>query len=77
MERHIFLKIRNYKWSHQQEVFIFKYKVCIFILKVLVTMFTFKILYWAKSSFPLKKKKKKQQTFLKRGLYQLLMEVGF
>lgn len=38
-------------------VFIFKYKVCIFILKVLVTMFTFKILYWAKSSFPLKKKK--------------------
>lgn len=79
MERQIFLKIRNYKWSHQQEVFIFKYKLCIFILKVLVTMFTSKILYWAKSSFPLKqtKKKKAQQTFLKRGLYQLLMEVGF
>lgn len=62
MERHIFLKIRNYKWSHQQEVFIFKYKLCIFILKVLVTMFTSKILYWAKSSFPLKQTNKKSAT---------------
>lgn len=61
MERHIFLKIRNYKWSHQQEVFIFKYKLCIFILKVLVTMFTSKILYWAKSSFPLKQTNKQKK----------------
>lgn len=50
-------------------IFIFKYKVCIFILKVLVTMFTFKILYWAKSSFPLKKKKEKKATnFPEKGL---------
>lgn len=69
MERQIFLKIRNYKWSHQQEVFIFKYKLCIFILKVLVTMFTSKILYWAKSSFPLKQtnKKKSATNFPEKG----------
>lgn len=72
MERQIFLKIRNYKWSHQQEVFIFKYKLCIFILKVLVTMFTSKILYWAKSSFPLKqtnKQKKKRNKLSWKGAF--------